>query len=166
MKDSGPPVTRNLPPEKPAMDRRTLLRVGAAGSVAVVTLPLACGQDGPTLSDGPIVFRNVSTVPVGALVEIPGAPGFVGRDDAGLYAMSAICTHQGCHIPAPSPPPGTAARGLNCPCHGSQYDKNGAVTRGPAPDPLQHYRVDLAADGTITVQGNVLVGANARTPVP
>ena len=165
MKDSPSKASGHLPPDPVSMNRRAVLRVGA-GSVALVTLPLGCGgMDGPVLSDGPIVFRNVSTVPVGALLSISAAPGFVGRDAAGLYAMTAICTHQGCRIPAP-PSPGDLATQIDCPCHGSQYDKNGAVLRGPAPAPLQHYRVDLAADGTITVQGNVLVGPNARTPVP
>lgn len=165
MKDSPPNVTDSAPSERPSMNRRTLLRVGAAGSMAVATLPLGCGgPDGPKLSTGPIVFGNVSSLPVGALETIPGAAGFMGRDDAGLYAMSAICTHQGCRIPTP-PPPGIAVRALTCDCHGSQYDKNGAVLRGPAPDPLQHYKVDLAADGTITIQGDVLVGAGARTAV-
>lgn len=172
MKDGSPRVTASLssegqpPSDATAMDRRTLLRVGAAGSMVVVALPLACADDPTLLSNGPIVFRNVSTVPVGALVAIPGAPGFVGRDEAGLYAMSATCTHKGCHIPAPTPPPGTGAIQIDCPCHGSQYDKNGTVLRGPAPAPLQHYRVDLAADGTITVQGATPVGSQVRTPVP
>lgn len=166
MKNPSARATGNSPPNPPSMDRRTILRVGAAGSLAVVTVPLGCGGEPPSLSNGPIVFRNVSMVPVGALVSIPGVAGFVGRDDAGLYAMTSICTHMGCRIPAPLPAPGTAALGINCPCHGSQYDKNGAVTRGPAPAPLQHYRVDLAADGTITVQGTIPVSAAARTPVP
>ena len=52
-----------------------------------------------------------------------------------------------------------------CLCHGSVFDRNGAVVRGPAGSPLQHYQVDVAADGTITIQGAMPVDAAARTAV-
>jgi len=37
-----------------------------------------------------------------------------------------ICTHLGCV-------PNGVQNGWSCPCHGSQYDISGRVTRGPAP---------------------------------
>lgn len=36
-----------------------------------------------------------------------------------------------------------------CPCHGSEYDKTGAVLRGPAPRPLELAQVEVLPDGKI-----------------
>jgi cytochrome b6-f complex iron-sulfur subunit len=38
-----------------------------------------------------------------------------------------------------------------CPCHGSQYDKNGKVVRGPAPLSLALAHVEQA-DGKVTLK--------------
>ena len=86
----------------------------------------------------------------------------VARDADGVYAMSAICTHAGCFLDDGSQ---TIAAGLDCPCHGSRFDGNGAVTEGPANTPLQHYAVVIAADGSITVDGTQPVSADTRTPI-
>ena len=59
----------------------------------------------------------------------------------------------------------TIAAGLYCQCHGSAFNGDGAVTRGPARSPLQHYAVTIAADGTITVDGSQPVSTTQRTPV-
>ena len=44
------------------------------------------------------------------------------------FAINAVCTHLGCVVPW-----NIAALKYQCPCHGSQYDFNGKVVRGPAP---------------------------------
>jgi Rieske Fe-S protein len=74
----------------------------------------------------------------------------------GVYAMTMICTHQGCTINAPS------GGRFSCPCHGSQFDRNGAVLQGPATRPLQHFAVEIDAMGNIIVHTNTNVGANVR----
>jgi cytochrome b6-f complex iron-sulfur subunit len=86
----------------------------------------------------------------------------VARDTDGIYAMSAVCTHAGCLVDDMA---ATIAAGLYCPCHGSAFDGEGIVTRGPAPLALQHYVVTIAADGSITVDGSQPVAASTRTPV-
>lgn len=50
--------------------------------------------------------------------------------------LNAICTHLGCVVPWNS-----CENKFICPCHGSQYDPEGAVVRGPAPLPLAHVAV-------------------------
>ena len=47
------------------------------------------------------------------------------------YAINAICTHLGCVVPWNS-----AEQKFMCPCHGSQYNTEGKVIRGPAPKSL------------------------------
>jgi Rieske Fe-S protein len=98
----------------------------------------------------------VEDLPVGVLKIAGGVA--VGRDAAGLYPMSALCTHAGC----PTQP---ANGDLFCPCHGSLFDGTGKVLRGPARASLPHYRVDLAPDGSVTVQAGSDVPAATRTPV-
>ena len=82
----------------------------------------------------------------------------VGHDADGLYAYSSVCTHRGCTVPAPG------ASGVStCPCHRAQYDRNGAVLRGPATLPLQHYAVEVCA-GNVYVNAAMAVAAGVRTP--
>lgn len=44
------------------------------------------------------------------------------------YGVNAVCTHLGCVVPWNS-----AENKFMCPCHGSQYNNQGKVVRGPAP---------------------------------
>jgi Rieske Fe-S protein len=53
-------------------------------------------------------------------------------------------------------------RQINCPCHGSQFDRNGAVIRGPAARPLVHFAVQIDAAGNIVIHTNTQVGATVR----
>jgi cytochrome b6-f complex iron-sulfur subunit len=141
--------------------RRTLLKGGAAGSL-LLTLPFACNNGAVSPPTGPVVAGNVSAVAVGTLIAVPGEAVILGRDANGLYAMSAACTHAGCMV---GPTTASGVEELYCPCHGSVFDTNGEVTRGPARTPLPHFQVDVGADGTITVQGGMPVSADARTAV-
>lgn len=62
----------------------------------------------------------------------------VYRDfDGSLRAVSAVCTHLGCHVHF-----NNAERTWDCPCHGSRYDVEGRVLDGPALKPLA--RAELA----------------------
>lgn len=139
------------------MRRRTFLGVVSACSVA------ACGGKDSKRASGPIAAGSARDVAVGHFAFVPGQPLLLARDDRGLYAMTTICTHDDCDMQGEGR---IDALGLSCDCHGSQFDRNGGVRRGPAGAPLQHYRVDLSADGSITIQASVAVGADARTPAP
>jgi Rieske Fe-S protein len=103
----------------------------------------------------------VKDAPVGTVKPIGGVPVILGRDAGGLYAMTAICTHAGCDMTQD----GSIGAIITCDCHGSRFDANGTVRTGPARTPLDHYRVDLATDGTITVQAGQIVAADVRVPV-
>ncbi|QEH36871.1 Cytochrome b6-f complex iron-sulfur subunit [Aquisphaera giovannonii] len=63
-----------------------------------------------------------------------------------IYALSTICTHLGC-------PPNWLAgeQKFKCPCHGSGFYVTGINFEGPAPRPLERYKVTLADDGQIVV---------------
>jgi cytochrome b6-f complex iron-sulfur subunit len=63
-----------------------------------------------------------------------------------IYALSTICTHLGC-------PPNWLAgeQKFKCPCHGSGFYISGVNFEGPAPRPLERYKVSIGDDGQIVV---------------
>jgi Rieske Fe-S protein len=115
---------------------------GNAGSTGVA------GQaPPPNCSFAAAAGLNASAVAVGSLIVV-GGDLVIGRDAGGLYAMSALCTHQGCPVTVV----GSASQDtLYCRCHGSVFDGNGAVVRGPARSALPHYQLDVSSDGALTV---------------
>ncbi|XP_059662583.1 cytochrome b6-f complex iron-sulfur subunit, chloroplastic-like [Cornus florida] len=54
------------------------------------------------------------------------------------YGINAVCTHLGCVVPFNS-----AENKFICPCHGSQYNNQGRVVRGPAPLSLALAHADI-----------------------
>jgi Rieske Fe-S protein len=136
----------------PGVSRRGVLRLACAVSAGAA----ACANPSVSEPTGPIAAGNVKDLPSGSF-RVMGEVA-LGRDAGGVYAMSAVCTHAGC-------PTVVNGAGLYCPCHGSIFDHDGNVTRGPARRALPHYQVDIAADGAITVQASMVVAADTRTPV-
>ena len=65
--------------------------------------------------------------------------------DTTVIALSAICTHAGCSMDFVP-----ASHLINCPCHGSQFDEDGQVVRGPARKALRSYAATLA-NNVITI---------------
>jgi Rieske Fe-S protein len=143
----------------PTLSRRRILTLAGTttGLVVIGVLP-ACGHPTGTAPTGPVQAGNVSALDIGTLLVVGDVA--VGRDANGVYAMSAVCTHQSCLVDGHK----TIAAGLSCPCHGSAFDGNGIVTQGPANQPLQHYAVAIDASGEITVDGSQPVADGTRTP--
>lgn len=151
------PTEHDISQERTHSRRRFLAVV--SGTTAALGLGIGCSSG----ASGPVSAGNVSAVPVGYLAFVPGAAAILGRDAGGLYAMTAICTHQQCDI---SQSGSATASGVQCNCHGARYSPTGAVVSGPAKSSLEHYQVDLAASGAITVQLGTVVSDATRTPVP
>lgn len=68
------------------------------------------------------------------------------KEEGKLVALSNICTHLGC-VPNWMP----AELKFKCPCHGSGYYTSGINFEGPAPRPLERYKIGLTPEGTIKV---------------
>lgn len=78
----------------------------------------------------------------GILLSAPGLDGpvlLINLDGTSFRALSGVCTHLGCNV-RPS------GRFLQCPCHGSTYDLEGQVTRGPAEQPLRMFETLTSND--------------------
>lgn len=71
---------------------------------------------------------------------------WIVKMDGKLVAFSDICTHLGC-IPNWLP----AEQKFKCPCHGSGYYMNGINFEGPAPRPLERFKISLLPDGRIKI---------------
>ena len=74
---------------------------------------------------------------------------WIVREPTGFYALSTTCTHLGC-----TPNWLAAEEKFKCPCHGSGFVKTGINIEGPAPRPLERYRIVLAEDGQILIDKN------------
>ena len=71
---------------------------------------------------------------------------WIVRDEESIFALSTVCTHLGCTpnwLPAESK--------FKCPCHGSGFRMTGIHFEGPAPRPLERFKISLANDGQILV---------------
>lgn len=62
---------------------------------------------------------------------LKGDPTYIvvqGDKTIASYGINAVCTHLGCVVPW-----NASEDKFMCPCHGSQYNAEGKVVRGPAP---------------------------------
>lgn len=71
---------------------------------------------------------------------------WVVRTPEFIYALSTVCTHLGC-----TPNWLENEKKFKCPCHGSGFRKSGVNFEGPAPRPLERFKITLADDGQIKV---------------
>ena len=68
------------------------------------------------------------------------------RTAEGMYSLSAICTHLGC-----TPIWWPDEQRIKCPCHGSNFLRDGTNVAGPAPIPLWRASISLDLAGNIVV---------------
>jgi cytochrome b6-f complex iron-sulfur subunit len=66
-----------------------------------------------------------------------------------LAALDTTCTHLGC-----TPNWLSADEKFKCPCHGSGFIRTGINVEGPAPRPLERFKITLADDGQILIDKN------------
>ncbi|NJO40352.1 MAG: cytochrome b6-f complex iron-sulfur subunit [Cyanobacteria bacterium CRU_2_1] len=78
---------------------------------------------------------------------LKGDPTYIvveSTDAIGNYGLNAVCTHLGCVVPW-----NASEEKFMCPCHGSQYNSEGKVVRGPAPLSLALVHTDVQENGKI-----------------
>jgi Rieske Fe-S protein len=106
-----------------------------------------------------ITLDALDSYPLGALTPVADGRAFIGRDERGLYAVLAACTHLGC-------PVALRDAGFECPCHGSRFDGSGAVTRGPADRPLDRAALSIDSEGYVVLDIRQTVDAAYRLSAP
>ncbi len=73
------------------------------------------------------------------------------RTKAGFYAIFAKCTHLGC-----TPRWLITEQKFKCPCHGSGFYINGLNFEGPAPRPMDRFKIYVGDDGQLVVDKSVV----------
>ena len=101
------------------------------------------------------VLDKPGAYPPGVLTPAAEGRAFIAHDERGLYAINATCTHLGCTVRQ-------AGIRLQCPCHGSQFAANGAVTHGPAALPLNRSALSLDSKGQVVLDLSQTVNADFR----
>ncbi len=102
----------------PNFQRRGFLRALAVSTLAAIS--------GSKLSPATAAAKGknivkLTKIPVGGTFNFThsaqGVPAILFRTKTGVFAYSAICTHQGCTV-AYNP----SSKRLRCPCHGAEFD--------------------------------------------
>ena len=88
-------------------------------------------------------------------VYVPGGKFWVVRDSGGLYAFTALCTHEGATTVVQS-------GHFYCPRHGATFTYNGAILGGPVNRTLVHYAMCTLPNGHVGVMTTMQVAASTR----
>lgn len=140
--------------------RRFLSRVGGGLVAAALGAPAALAFRSivpNALYEQPLRFKAGPIAGfAGGATFLPEQRVFVFREAETFHCISAVCTHLGCTVqlartaPGAAGPdaPGRAAQTVefHCPCHGSKYRGDGTPYAGPAPRPLDYFKLDVAPD--------------------
>lgn len=143
---------QSLPQESPnSVSRRNFVTgAGVVVGVAAVGATLtACGTSAPP----PPQLTAPADAPKGALAataDIPVGGGGIAdgvvitQPTAGTYeGFKATCTHAGCSLS------GVKNGLIECPCHGSRFNLDGTVEKGPADKPLNKVAVRVEGDSIV-----------------
>jgi cytochrome b6-f complex iron-sulfur subunit len=137
------------------MDRREFVAVCAIGGAGLWLTGCASLVTHPVPVSGNRVRLALARYPElanpdGAIKIQPSGlddPLYVLATPSGDFrVVSPICTHRGCTVDV------SGAR-LVCPCHGSTYNREGQVLRGPAQRALTRYSVTRSGDELVIELG-------------
>ncbi|MER3501703.1 MAG: hypothetical protein IMHGJWDQ_000718 [Candidatus Fervidibacter sp.] len=82
--------------------------------------------------------------PIGSVQKRNGV--WIVREAYGFFVLDGTCTHLGCKFNWID-----AEQKFKCPCHGSGFRKDGTNFEGPAPRPLDRYKIYLGEGGKLVV---------------
>lgn len=135
----------------------TALGAFVAAAIGVMRLPM------PAVfpeSNAKVKLGRPDEFAAGSATHVSHLNLWIFRDDLGLYAVSAICTHLGCIAGRD----GATGR-FKCPCHGSVFKADGKVVAGPAPSGLNWLELSVAPDGRVVVDQRRQVPTGTRLTV-
>jgi cytochrome b6-f complex iron-sulfur subunit len=155
--------------ERPGINRREFLNYAWLATLGVLLVNV--GGIGflfsmPRFKEGEFggifTLGRVSDLPSvdAAPASFPKLKFWLTRSEEGVLALYKVCTHLGCLY---------AWRDQEdrfiCPCHGSEFERNGTYIRGPAPRSLDRFVVQVVgADGEVLAETDTETGG--PVPVP
>jgi cytochrome b6-f complex iron-sulfur subunit len=140
---------QNSPQNNSGIKRRDFLTIVAITSLAGSGLLAFFGAlkfPFPRISKytGRFKVGRVIDFPLNTFTFISEKNIYIRRERNSIKAVSATCTHLGCIITSHED-------GFRCPCHGSEYDRDGRILSGPAPQNLPCFKVILGPGNQIIV---------------
>jgi Rieske Fe-S protein len=110
----------------------------APSSSAPAESPASPGAPAPATA----ALTKTADVPVGSGVIVDDI--VVTQPTAGVFkGFSTVCPHAGCNVST------VESGNIVCPCHGSRFDLEGAVVKGPATKPLEAKAVSVQGDSLV-----------------
>jgi cytochrome b6-f complex iron-sulfur subunit len=147
------PVEAEEVDDEEDMSRRNVLvawlAMAAVGGLSAIMFqrfmfPNVSEEDDPRIRVGPL--DKYAALDPGTINEDYKPDGvWLLRTEEQLVAINIICTHLGC-IPNWLP----NDHKFKCPCHGSGFRQNGINFEGPAPRPLERFKISVT-DGLVLV---------------
>ncbi|MFQ5341738.1 MAG: ubiquinol-cytochrome c reductase iron-sulfur subunit [Anaerolineae bacterium] len=148
-------------PSPPLPSRRRFLRwlLGGSLTLTVVAMVRASWRFlAPPLTSpvpAPVPAPEAASLRPGGRLYVAPARAYLERDEAGYFAVSAVCTHLGCLVHQ-------VPEGFRCPCHGSRFDAEGRNLSGPARRPLDHLSLSVDDAGQMVVEPGRTTSPAAR----
>ena len=114
----------------------------AAGESSTTTAAAPPASGGDPAAPGANVIAKTADVPVGSGVIVDKV--VVTQPTAGVFkGFSSTCTHKGCTVDK------IADGTIDCPCHGSKFNLDGSVAKGPAQKPLEVKAIAVEGDSIV-----------------
>jgi Rieske Fe-S protein len=134
-----------------SISRRKAL-VGTGISLAATTIAGCATYGKPPAAPAPVTGAAPEIAPssvqaIAKTADVPVGSGVIVDDvvitqpTPGTFnGFSAICTHAGCTVAE------VLGASINCPCHGSSFNLDGSVAKGPAKRPLDARGIVVQGD--------------------
>ena len=142
--------------------RRTLILGAGLGGLATAVAACSTSAKAPSGAEASTAASATSPAPGSGAVATPGSgplattaavpvgSGLIVGDvvltqpTAGVFkGFSTLCPHAGCNVSK------VTDGKIVCPCHGSMFNLDGSVDRGPAKEPLEAKAVTVQGDSIV-----------------
>lgn len=149
MKQNDEPLVEKDGQDQDSLTRRDffglswrLLTAFAVGQTACIGLRFLASREAEGVLGNVVIAGLVSDFPPSSITPFEQARFFLIRfEDGGFLALHSKCPHLACVVEWDS-----ARDRFSCPCHGSEFERDGNVLNPPAPRPLDRFQVIIEGD--------------------